>query len=67
MTAAHEKQPFATRVVCQFLGIEAERDAFNDKIGVFARAGLEDRFDNSAVVLRALGDDPALVGGVPAP
>ncbi len=56
-TSAEEKQPFASRVVLQYLGREAARKDWDDRIGVFPRDDFTGMFDNADAVLRALNED----------
>ena len=60
MTSFEEKQPFATKVVCQYLGSMALREEWDDKIGVFSEGDFNATFDNAKIVMRALGDQGPL-------
>jgi hypothetical protein len=59
-TSAIGKQPFGTRLICQFLGAEADRDAWSERIGVFQQDHFESLFDNAEGIERALGDSGVL-------
>ena len=65
LTSAHDKQPFSTRVVCQFLGSQVHRGEWQDRIGVFSQAEFESLFDNADVVRRVIGDTDLLIGSDP--
>lgn len=59
-TSADDGEPFATRLLCQYLGEEADRDPWMPKIGVFDRAEFESAFDNAQMIIRSFGDAPML-------
>ena len=60
LTAADDKEPFSTRIVCQYLGLDARRESWEDKIGVFDDSDFAALFDNADIVTRVLGDDNAM-------
>ena len=60
LTAADDKEPFSTRIVCQYLGLDVARDSWEDKIGVFDDSDFAALFDNADIVTRALGDDDVM-------
>ncbi len=62
LTSVENGEPFATRVVCQYLGIKAAREDWDGKIGVFPDATFHDLFDNADIIKRAIGDDGVLTG-----
>ncbi len=59
-SSADDNQPFATRLVCQRLGPDVDRDDWEDKIGVFPVEKFDKAFDNADIVTRALGDGGVL-------
>ena len=59
LTAPDDRTPFTTRIVCQYLGAEAAREQWEDRIGEIDREEFGRRFDNADIVTRALG--PAVV------
>ena len=65
LTSAEDGEPFATRVVCQYLGGKAAREDWDGKIGVFPDATFHDQFDNADIVKRAIGDNNVLTGSSP--
>ncbi|MFQ5958310.1 MAG: hypothetical protein ACE5LF_02975 [Alphaproteobacteria bacterium] len=65
LTSTGDRQPFSTRLVCQYLGREASRPAWEEKIGVFPDDDFDSLFDNADVVKRALGDEGVLVASKP--
>ena len=60
LTGAEDKEPFATRIVCQYLGLDARRESWGDKIGVFDDSDFAALFDNADIVTRVLGDIDAM-------
>ena len=62
LTSVDDGEPFATRVVCQYLGRKAARDKWSGKIGVFPDATFRDLFDNAKIIKRAIGDGGVLTG-----
>ena len=60
LTGAEDKEPFATRIVCQYLGLDARRESWGDKIGVFDDSDFAALFDNADIVTRVLGDVDAM-------
>ena len=65
LTSVEDGEPFATQVVCQFLGRKAARDDWEGKIGVFPDAAFHELFDNAGIIKRALGDGRILTGDTP--
>ncbi len=65
LTSAGAKQPFSTRIVCQYLGREASRPEWEEKIGVFPDAEFASLFSNADVVKRTLVDESVLVSSDP--
>ena len=65
LTSAHDKQPFSTRIVCQYLGSQVPRSAWKERIGVFSEGEFEALFDNADVVMRTIGDSDLLIGSDP--
>jgi hypothetical protein len=59
-TAALGKHPFGARLICQFLGTEADREDWSEQIGVFPRDQFATLFDNAEIIERALGDSGVL-------
>jgi hypothetical protein len=64
LTSVDDKQPFATRTVCQYLGPEVSRDDWEERIGLFAEDEFGALFDNADIVTRAIGDSDLLIGQV---
>jgi hypothetical protein len=62
LTAADDKQPFSTRIVCQRLASDARRPAWEEHIGVFAEADFAGRFANAEIIVRARGEAPPILG-----
>jgi hypothetical protein len=62
LTSAEDGEPFATRIVCQYLGKSAAREDWDGKIGVFPDATFHDQFDNADIIKRAIGDGRVLTG-----
>jgi hypothetical protein len=60
MTSAEDSEPFASRVVCQYLGRKAAREDWSDKIGVFPVEMFHDLFENADIIKRAIGDGGVL-------
>jgi hypothetical protein len=65
LTSAEDSEPFATRVVCQYLGKKAAREDWGDKIGVFPNKTFQGLFDNADIIKRAIGDDGVLTSNNP--
>ncbi len=65
LTSAGDGEPFATRVVCQYLGEKASREDWGDKIGVFPDETFHDLFDNADIIKRAIGDGGVLTSDNP--
>ncbi len=65
LTSADEGEPFATRVVCQYLGRSAARIDWDGKIGVFSDATFHGLFDNADIIKRAIGDGGVLTSDNP--
>ena len=65
LTSVEDGEPFATRVVCQYLGKKAAREDWDGKIGVFPDATFHDLFDNADIIKRAIGDGGILTGDNP--
>ncbi len=65
LTSAEDGEPFATRIVCQYLGKKAAREDWGRKIGVFPDAAFHAMFDNADIIKRAIGDDGVLSGNNP--
>ena len=65
LTSAEDGEPFATRVVCQYLGKSAAREDWSDKVGVFPNETFYDLFDNADIIKRAIGDDGVLTSDKP--
>ncbi len=60
-TSEENTQPFASHVVCQYLGGNASRNDWSDQVGVFPNDQFNTLFDNANVIMRAIGDDVPLV------
>ena len=65
LTSVTDGEPFASRVVCQYLGRKAAREDWGGKIGVFPDATFPDLFDNADIIKRAIGKDGVLTGDNP--
>ena len=65
LTSAEDSEPFAARVVCQYLGEKASREDWGDKIGVFSDEAFHEIFDNADIIKRAIGDDGVLTSDKP--
>ena len=59
-TSSDDGEPFATRILCQYLGSTTDRESWKTKIGVFERAEFEALFDNADTIIRSLGEGPVL-------
>ena len=64
-SSADDNQPFSTRLVCQRLGPDVDRDDWEDKIGIFPVEQFNKAFDNADIVTRALGDGGVLYESEP--
>ncbi len=62
-TSAENREPFAARVVCQYLGANAVRHKWSDRVGVFPNDQFNKLFENAEVIMRAIGDNDLLVAG----
>jgi hypothetical protein len=62
-TSAEDREPFAARVVCQYLGGKAVRRKWSDRIGLFPNDQFNKHFENASVIMRAIGDSDLLVAG----
>jgi hypothetical protein len=56
LTSPDGDTAIASRLVCQYLGASAVRSAWEDKIGVFSMDRIEQDFDHSDAIKRALAD-----------
>ena len=61
LTSVGSPSPFSARVVCQYLGSNAERLDWEDKIGVFTEKAFNKRFENAEVVVGAIGNSEVLI------
>ena len=59
-TSAEAGEPFAARMLFQYLGEDANREEWTPRIGVFDRSEFEAQFDNAGMIIRSLGDGPPL-------
>jgi hypothetical protein len=55
LASIYDRQPFATRVVCERLPPAARRREWLDRLGLFDEAGLREGFANAGLVLQGLG------------
>jgi hypothetical protein len=62
-TSPEDREPFAARVVCQYLGDNVVRRDWSDKIGIFSRDEFNERFENADIILGAIGDSDLLSVG----
>ena len=62
LTSVNDRQPFAVRALCQFLGQGVPRREWIDRIGVYAAEDLHKVFDNADAVVRAIGTSGVLRG-----
>ena len=62
-TPAHGKWPFSIRAICQHLGPETSHLKWEDKISVFTNREFNRLFDNTGIVMRAIGDEGVPIGG----
>ena len=62
-TSAEDKESFAARVVCQYLGGNVDRHKWRDHIGIFSQDQFDKLFENASVIMRAIGDSDLLVAG----
>lgn len=60
LSSVEDGEPFAGRVVCQFLGRDANREDWRDRIGVFPDSEFSELFDNASNIKRVIGDDAVL-------
>jgi len=65
LTSVEDGEPFASRVVCQYLGRKAKREKWSDKIGVFTDSRFRDLFKNADIIKRAIGNEGVLTGNNP--
>ncbi len=56
LTSSDDRTPFATRIICQYLGADAVRDEWKEKIGIFSNQEFKKLFDNADMIIRSLGD-----------
>ena len=62
-TSAEDRQPFATRVVRQYLGEKVIRHDWSEQTGVFTNDQFNKLFENASIIMRAIGDNDLLVAG----
>ena len=62
LSSQEDGEPFACRILCQFLGKTAKREDWAGKIGVFADRTFQELFENSEIIARALGGDGVMTG-----
>ena len=62
-TSADNGEPFATRVLFKYLGVDVDREHWKPKIGVFEPADFEAQFDDAEMVLGLLSGDVVLTVG----
>lgn len=62
LTSVNDRQPFAVRALCQYLGRNASRREWQDRIGVYSRDELPHVIDNAEAVKRAIGESGLLKG-----
>ena len=61
LTSIDEGNPFAARIVCQYLGSAASRDSRRERTGLFTFDVFRQNFKNAAAIERALGDPSLLL------
>lgn len=59
--SSHDREPFSTRVTCQYLGSDASRDEWHDKIGIFSHEEFKGLFDKADLIIPSLGDPDVLI------
>ena len=60
LTSSDNKMLFSTRIICQYMGSEASRDEWKEKIGAFSYDEFKTLFDNADKIIQSLGDDAML-------
>ncbi len=60
LTSRDEREPFATRIICQYLGSDASRSEWKDKIGVFSQEEFKTRFVDADKIMASFGETISL-------
>jgi len=62
-TSIDNRVPFATRVVCQYLGVRAPRRPWQNRITLYSEEDFRRQFSNAEVLERVLGGQELRLGG----
>ncbi len=60
LTSSEDKEPFSTKIICRYLGTNASREDWKDRIGLFSFEEFKSLFDDADALIRSLGDGGVL-------